>query len=224
MSTKDLSVRESSGSLQVQSNVELTASDIELGKLLLIQQTKPQGFEDAKFGDIHETVLGQKVGGLETPVEIIPVQTQKFWRVWDPKEKKVLAMIPASVQNADLRMESEYEGKPAQYFHVYRFFVLLAKDIKEGGGMPYIVDFKSTSHGAGKRINTQLLDNKMKGKDTLSGRVIKVGAMKTTQNGNTYAVFTAMPSRDTSKEELEMAKGWQSMLSGKQAVVEDELE
>jgi hypothetical protein len=205
-------------------NVELTADDIELGRLLLMQQTKPQGFDEAKFGDIHETVVGSRVAGFDSAVDVIPVQTQKFWRVWDSKEKKVVAILPASAQNMHLRQVTEYEGKAVQYFMVYRFYVLFARDLQKGGGMPYILDFKSTSQHAGKKINTQIINNKMRSKDPLSGTVVKLSSMKSVTNGNTYAVFITSPGRETTAAELEMCKQWQSMLAGKKVVTEEDVE
>lgn len=225
MSTNALETKASSAiAAPMSQDLELTADDIELGRLLLIQQTKPQGFEDAKFGDIHETVVGGRVGGLDQAAEVIPVQSQKFWRVWDPKEKQVLAVLPATAQNMHLRQVAQYEGKPVQYYLVYRFFVLLAQDLRKGGGMPYILDFKSTSQMAGKKINTQLINNKMRGKDTMSGTVVKLSSLKTTSNGNTYAVYITSPGRDTTSSELEMCKQWQHMLAGKNVVADETIE
>lgn len=219
MSTTSLEVKGSSGTLTAPSSVdlELSADDIELGRLLLIQQTKPEGLEDTKFGDIHETVLGQKVGGIGEPVEVVPLTQQKLWKVFDPQTKKFVDSFPANAQNMDLRDATEHKGvKGLKHFLVYRFLVLLAKDVKAGGAMPYILEFKSTSLGAGKKINTQFMQNQLKKRDVVSGAVVKVGAIKMTGNGNTYAVYTAMYARDTSDVELQAAVQWRNTLSGKQ--------
>jgi hypothetical protein len=162
--------------------------------------------------------MGDRVGGSQEPVEVIPLAMHQAWKVFDPATKKTIAMFPATAQNMGLRFETEYEGqKNVKYYHTYRFLMLLAKDVSS---LPYIVEFKSTSHETGKRINTQFMANESLGVDKISGSVIALGSFTKKDKGNTYAIFTAKRLRETTPAELEVAKKWRARLLGKQVVTD----
>lgn len=239
MSTTDLLVKESSGSLATSDDVaawgaqELSSQDIVIPRLLAMQGMSEMVTEGkAKFGDIMDNLEEKCLGGLDKPVEIVPFKLERVWRVQSAEGKgELIRTVPIDSNptspnyNDNMPFEGvdEETGEAVKYYRAFRFFVVLADDVKEGSVLPYMVEFKSTSLKAGKKLATTMYTKNRAAGLSPAAKVFELSVSKQSNDNGTYAVFDVKATRPSTDEEIEQAFTWFKVLNqGSHKVAEEE--
>lgn len=201
----------------------VSASDLTIAKILLMQSTSELvGDGKANFGDMINSVTGEKLGQIDKPVEIIPLSVNKTWVVFDMSsgQPEFMRVEPFTAANASQTWEGEEDGKPIRRDQSINFYVLLGSDVASGEAFPLMVSFRRTSYAAGKALVTQILKQRMFKKSEYSKTVL-LDASRQKNGTNTFAIFEVKPGRATTPEEQETAKTMLSMISASKPVVDD---
>lgn len=239
MSTTDLLVKESSGSLTDSSDVdawgsqELSSNDINIPRLLVMQGMSEMVTDGkAKFGDIMDNLEEKCVGGFDKPVEIIPFKLERVWRVQSAEGKgELIKTVPvvsnpeSPEYNDDMPFEgvNEETGEAVKNYRAFRFYVLLASDVEEGSVLPYMIEFKSTSLKAGKKLATTMFKKNPAAKLIPAAKVFELSVSKQSNDQGTYAVFDVKATRMSTDEEINHAFTWFKVLNqGEHKVAEEE--
>lgn len=240
MSTSDLLVKESSGNTLANMNdvdawgkQELSSSDIIIPRLLVMQGMSDMVTDGkAKFGEIVDNLEEKRVGGFDEPVEIIPFMLERVWRVQSAAGKgELLKTIPIDSNPASLTYNDnlpfegtdEETGEDVKNYRAFRFYVLLASDVKEGSVLPYMIEFKSTSLKAGKKLATTMFTKNRAANLSPAAKAFDLSVSKQQNDQGTYAVFDVKSTRLSSKEEIEQAFTWYKVLNqGSHKVAEEE--
>jgi hypothetical protein len=223
MSTTGLSVKESSGTalanpadLEAWGAPEVTAQDIIIPRILVMQGMSEMVTNgDASFCDIMENLNESKLGDVKNPVEVLPFKLEKVWRITDETGKEVKAIVPETVENAGWAYQGhDEEGVPVKRYRAFRFYCLLVRDLESGEALPHMIEFKSTSLRAGKKMATQMFTkNRMVGKSPAS-KVFAISVTKQQNDQGTFAVMDVKTGRDASEEEEALAFDWFKTLRG----------
>lgn len=205
----------------------VTANDVIIPRILLMQGMSPMVTKgDGKIGEIRESMNESLLASPDKPVEIIPFKMDRVWKEMELDKKTVRAIVPIQSDatrddyNEELPNEiTDDKGKVVGHrFRALRFFVLLPKR----SPLPHMIEFKSTSLRAGKKIATQMFTtNKMLGLNP-AAKAFLLSGKKEEKDKQVFALFDVTVGRDTSKEEQAEALEWFKMLRGGQAKVHDE--
>jgi hypothetical protein len=202
--------------------------------MLLVQQpmAKRVTAGTAKFGDLIESLNDTVIGDPNTPTSIIPFYMEKVFTEYkvDGKEKEYLRMVPITNENEGLPYEDEGEDREGKKCKISRdkclnFYVLLESELKDGGGLPYIISFRRTSLRAGKKLATQMYVKNMQAGLTPASVVCDIVVNKTTHDSHTFATLDTVPGKRSKDEYVVEALKWLKVVkSGKAKVHEDALE
>jgi len=206
-------------------NEQFSPKDLVIPRILAMQGMSEFVTEGkAKFGDMIES-MGEKVlGSFEKSFEITPFKMEKWWRIETPDGKELKRMIPvvSDPTSEEYNENMPYEGVDPEFGEcrrvlAYNFYVLLA-----GEAMPYMVQFKSTSAKAGKKLATQMfVKNRMANKSP-AGTTFSLSVSKQQNDHGTFSVFDVSISRDTTKEEEAEALKWFKMFKTTTVKVHEE--
>jgi hypothetical protein len=147
------------------------ATDILIPRVYAAQKTS-KVIEDsqAKLGQLVRSTTNEVLGGLGTPVPVIPLKQWKTWLITEGGKFK--GTEPFTAANANLPFTFTENGREMKRERVLNFYVLLPTDIKanlearrviaETGEMPdklvslvpCQITFKSTSYKAGRTLAT----------------------------------------------------------------------
>lgn len=194
----------------------LTQEDIMVPRLLAMQGMSEFVTEGkAKFGEIVDSLSEKVVGGLDSPVEFIPVKLEKSWRVEKKEGNKWLVkrVEPVTPQNEGRGFNGkDDDGEEVRFVRTLNFFVILPSDILDGSDLPYHLTFKSTSLRGGKKVITQIMRQMKMGKSPASA-VFKLIPKKVSNDDGTFIVLETEVSRESKKPEVEAANNWAKTLS-----------
>ena len=145
--------------------------DYLIPKLLLMQGLSEFVTDrKAQLGDIVRSTDGKVVGGVDLPIDIIPLTLTPEWVVQEAQGNKFVRIEPRDNSNDHLPWEFVGQGgKAMKRIKSLSLFALLADDVKNAQGksddidgipdldttvLPVQISFRSTSFNAGKAMAT----------------------------------------------------------------------
>lgn len=204
---------------QAMTDMGVKASDLVIPRLLLMQNTSEAvGDDKAKLGDILNSQTGLVIGGMDKPIDFIPLNLYKTWRVMNTsgKQAEFVREEPVTAKNQDREWTGteEIKGvtKPVRYDFSYNFFLLLKKEVDEDEAFPAVLTLRRTSARAGKSLATHLFKMATLGQKPYS-KLIRLSVSKQKHETNTYGVFEIQPAGKCTAKELEAAAKWMPLLS-----------
>ncbi len=203
-----------------------SAQDIVVPRLLLMQNVSEMvGDDEAKMGDILNAQTNEVIGGLDKPVEIIPLKMFKTWRVLDMTKKpaKFLREEPMTAENEKDPWEFSEGGQERRRDYSIHFFVLVKKEVDEDEAFPCLVSFRRTSVKAGKHLATQLFKMAALGKPNWF-RTAMLSVGKDKFETNTYALYQIERGNPTDEKGVAAAKQWYPSLDSLRSKVNFEQE
>jgi hypothetical protein len=197
-------------------------NDILIPRLRLMQPTSEEvGDEKFKMGDIVESLAAEKLGGVDTPLEIVPIHIFKTWRNYrvDGEFKarggKLVSVTPVTAENEKQPWEGTetIDGKPVPVRRdlSYNAYVLLKRDLESSTAFPMNIVFKRTSANAGKQLVSLVYRLGMMG-TPMFGKSILLGASKQKKDTNSWAIFEVKTGGAVSSEHQEVCKKWQQIV------------
>jgi len=133
---------------------EFDSSDIIIPKIMLMQGSS-QLVNDgiAKPGDYLHSVNKEILGSTKDPVTFTPVHMTKKWRVTkkDGNDYKFSHYEDVNASNIGNDKEFMIGNIPSQRQLCYNFYVLI-----KGWAVPFILQMKGISHGAGKQLANEM--------------------------------------------------------------------
>lgn len=197
----------------------LSSRDTVIPRVMLCQMmSKPVINEEAKFGDLIDSVDKTKLGSFKDAFEVVPFHYAPVWveKEWDEKadEFKYLRTLPITPENDDLPFEDS-DGKIMRV-RTLQFFVLDPKDLT---ALPRIISFRSTSLKAGRNLSTLMyVRNKAAGLPP-PAQAVKITVEKTSNDKGTFAVLHVEPTRRTTPEEMAEAFKWFKAVNTKSSAI-----
>lgn len=196
------------------SDLGISANELAIPKLLLMQNTSEFVGEGMfQMGDIINSLSKEKVGSLDSPVEIIPLFMQRNWVVYNVSDGQPVYMRqePVTSANEKLPWDDIEAGVVIRRDMSLDVYCLLTKEIESGEAFPIVISFRRTSFNAGKIIATTGMKLRVLGRELFS-KVISIKSMRQKSEKNVYAVLESTPSRNATSSEIEAAKIWASAL------------
>lgn len=240
MSTENaVAVKEQAGALatlnlnEFSADVAVTANDFLIPKLLIMQaQSELVTARKAIFGDICDSISGEKKGTIDKAIEIIPFFVQKKWDIEEIKadgKKEWLRSVPmqdnASLPdyNGNWAWEGTEDGKKIRRIYRYDFFVLLPEDIAKGSPMPYVLSFKSSSVKAGKILMNEMYVRNVAAKLLpFANKFLLSGEMaKNEETGGSYVVAKTTKGESCSEAQLQACVEWFRRIKSTTVIVDE---
>jgi len=189
----------------------ITAKDIAPTRLHLMQPSSGMvGDEQAKCGDIVNTMTNEILGGNGKPIEIIPIELYKTIVTEDASVKppKFIKQEPATAALEELPWEDkDKDGKPIKRTLCFNFFALLAAEVESDDATPVVIRFKVSSLKAGKALATHLFKRAALGQLSYS-KAVELDSNKQKKENNTYAVYSIGKPRACTEKELAACALW----------------
>lgn len=203
----------------------ISMSDIVIPKILLMQGTSGIVAEDkAKLGDMVRSDSEEVIGGIASPLEILPLKLNKVWRTYDVSgaSPKFLRAEPVTKINEKREWTGEENGIPIRHDMCFDFFVLLKKECEEGTPFPYVLSFKRTSAGTGKELASHIFKLGLVGQLPYARSVqIRTEKQKNPNGSNYFAVYKIKPT-DAVPQFKEAAAMWFGILKDSSKYTVDE--
>lgn len=144
------------GGYEASVDAELFSNDIIIPKIWLTQQMS-ETFKNgvAKLGEYVSSATNEVLGDGKEPLRLVVLKVFKRWHTFslDAKgNKEFLSSELYTTKNANLPYEDVIDGKDVVRRQVISAYVLRTDDIMKGLNVPYIIDFASTSKGAGRQL------------------------------------------------------------------------
>lgn len=248
--TKEVAVKAAAMSPAVQSGIspdafnpaawgkqELTAKDIVIPKIFAMQGlSKPVTNGEAKMGEFRDS-NGILLGGLDKPIEFIPFYRTVEWVIFRKngdvfKFQRIEAITP---QNENNQMEiTDDDGNEEKWYRTTNYFCLLPHEMEDGGALPYLLSFRSTSARAGSQIATTMYIKNIKPRAlpperqheaTPASTVMKLVGEKVTNDKGTFIVMKAQEVRLSTPQQVAEAFAWvQTIQKGAVKVDHSDLE
>lgn len=191
-------------------DIGIEASDLVVPRLMLMQNTSEMvGDEKAKLGDIVNSQTLEVLGGITSPLEIIPLKMTKTYRIYDmtDTQPKFIRQEPVTSANVNLPWEDVEDGITIRRYLCMNFFVLIKKEVESGEAFPVVITFKSTSLNAGKQLATHLFKMVTLGwKPYSRSMLLKVNKQK--KDTNVWAVFEIARGNELVEEHVAKAAEW----------------
>lgn len=188
--------------------VEVESKDLVLAKVLLMQGISTAVAErKANIGDFLNSLTNEVIGVAgNKPLRILPFHVKKSYVVEKYNGSKYVYshVVP---DNADLPREFELNGTKYRNMHQYEFFCML-----EGSSMPMVVNFRSTSHMAGKQLFNYmyLVQRAAKPQQPPFGNWIMLDGKSQKNDQGTFMVWTTSPDRTSTEEERNECRAWKA--------------
>lgn len=203
------------------------SQDMVIPKILL-QQGMSEATTDGKaqMGDFIDSLTGAKIGSVSEPFQCIPFYCQKTFDIMEEQadgkfeyrgSEPIIEDPMAKGYNDNLPWEDtglNKDGKKVKIKRVRKisFFVLLPKEINQGGAMPYMFSFKSTGLKEGKKLFTQMYIRNVRAGMPPPAYIVSIGGTRQKNDKGTFMVPNFELGRATTKEELMECKQWISLL------------
>jgi hypothetical protein len=200
---------------EVLSTLGLDTGDILIPRVLLMQSTSEAvGDGLAQFGDVVNSVTKEKLGDFNNAIDVIPLKPTKYWCISDMSgtTPKFMRIEPFTAQNANLPWEDMENGKPIRRDMSLDFYCLLSKEVELGDAFPVVLSFRRTSYPAGKTLASHLMKLGILGKPAFS-KTVTLKLLRQKKDTNTFAVWSVLPGRACTTDELSLAKTWATALS-----------
>lgn len=192
------------------------ADDLVLDKLNLMQSLS-ELVTDEKFkvGDIVNTQTMEKYADYSSTVDLVPFRLEKFIYVikQDGGSGELVNVEPYSAG-----FIREYEEGGDKFKRVLNYRVYFVKEV---GGLPIVIDFRSSSAKVGKQIATHMRVTTVRAGKNPASKILKIGSVKTKNDHGTFAVLTMSVGEDTPIELQKEALEWYKSLNDKPAKVEE---
>lgn len=193
----------------------IEASDLEIANIVLLQKnTKKEEQGLGKAGDILEEGGDTVIGGLTTPIEIVPLHALavKFWHMYDQPdgEKKYLGSLPFHPSQAAWSRKTAVKFKDgmAYPFLVMSWYCVLHKHLETmSRPTPYRICFKKNYAQMGKKFYTQITFGESAGLAPFA-RTYVVGVVKNVGPKSTYFGLTVKPGTILPKHQLDICAEW----------------
>lgn len=230
----------------------MDAEDIRLPKLTLIQAMTKQSFNEqsAPVGNYINSIEKFDMGN---ELDMFIMSDVKLWQFdygvpqgKGKEDKKEYLTIVDYDQCSKIREDYKKTGTlnlPVEVVEkaeakgvdvskilppdlIYRFFVLLVDEVKEGMAFPYIIDFKRSSAGEGNKLKNIFFKMRKMAKLPSYAKVFTLTS-EFVQDEYDYYVKKVSGGRNIEKEELEAVETWVRELqsnSAKYSVDESEEE
>ena len=98
----------------------------------------------------------------------------------------------------------------------------LPSELEEGGALPYMIEFKSTSLRAGKKMATQMYTKNLASGLSPAAKVFVLSLTKEQNDKGTFAVFDVAVDRNSTGDEQAEALKWFKLLGSGAAKVHEE--
>jgi len=179
---------------------EISAKDLMIPKILPMQgMSKLVLNRKAQLGEFRDSLSGELLGSIDTPLEIIPFHVERLWVInekingkWEYARTE--AVTPSNEGRA-------WEEGNFRYTWTYSFYVLIASKVAEGIPFPYVINFRSTSVKGGKKLfNRMFVYNRQLNKAPNCEAFMLSGKLDTNDKG-TYVVLDVYPSRPSNEVE-----------------------
>lgn len=203
-------------------SVALKELGIEVGDLVIPSIQVMQGTsalvgdDKAKLGEIVNMSTEEVIGGVDKPIQILPLKAYKTLRTYDVTNSgfKFIGEEPLTAANDKLAGEGMIDGNPVKRYHTFNFFVLLRSDLEKGVGFPCLIRFRSTGMHAGRALATHLYKLVFFRKKPYS-LFVELSSKKEKKDTATYAVPVIDTKKDlkATAEEMQEAENWLSMLA-----------
>lgn len=211
----------------------ITAKDMVIPKILAQQfMSEKVKNEEAKYGEMRDTLSNNKFGDLETPFEVVPFLLQKKWIEFDlipqkgggvKREFKNIVMIQDNPGlpgfNDDLPLRDE-EAK-LERDRVMDFFVLIPEEVKKGEALPYVLSFRRTSLKAGQKMATQMFVRNAAAGKIPPATAMEVSMKSKENDDGEFVVLDVIPKRESTPEEVEAAFKWFKIIKAGGAKVDE---
>lgn len=202
----------------------LTAKDITIPKIFAMQGlSKAVAAGDAKMGEFRDS-NGILLGSVTAPIEFLPFYRTVEWVIFrkaGPKPEDVykfnrIEAITPQNDNMPLEYDDE-DGNKEKWYRATNFFMLLPKELADGGALPYLMSFRSTSARAGSQIATTMYIKNLKPRNlpegrkheqTPAGTVMELVGEKVTNDKGTFIVMKARDKRASTAAEVAEAFQW----------------
>lgn len=242
MTTTDVAVKESSGALANPADLKawgeqvLSSHDIIIPRLLVVQKSGDLSeVEGLDFGDIVDGLDEIALVSEGQELEILPFKLEKVWKQCAIKGGKTLNVLPIvenpkdSDFNDDLVFEGgevldgPNKGEKCKNYRALRFFAFVVEQLNKKGALPYMIEFKSTSLRAGKKLVTQMYVKNAAAGLTPVAKTYFLKSEKTQNDDGHFAVLDVKVANDTEKEHQQEAFDWFVRLNGGEAKVQEEV-
>lgn len=206
----------------------VTSEDVIIPKLLLMHgQSELVMDKKATQGDLVKSTSQVVLGTEGTPVKVIPFTMYKTWVTSELVGKKYewRGEEPLTPANSDkpwdyiMYKDAEYtadtddkdakkNGSVWRRDRAYNFYCLLVSELEEGKTtLPVRLQFKRTSHKAGKQIASFFSECKME-KRPPAVMQWEIGSELIKGEENNYYVFKVNPGEATTVEQIQSCKRW----------------
>lgn len=205
---------------------ELTANDVIIPRILLMQGMSPMVTKgDCKIGEIRESMNEGLLAAADKPVTIIPFKMDRVWKELEVDKKTVKQVIPiiSDATHPDYNEELPPEIRDDKdrlvgyRYRALRFYVL----VPGVSPLPHMIEFKSTSLRAGKKIATQIFTTNRMLNLPPPAKTFQLVGKKEEKDKQVYALFDVTLGRDSTAEEIAEALSWFKMLKGGKAKVHE---
>lgn len=188
---------------------EVQGSDVRIPKILLMQGLSELVSEEkASMGDFVNSITGDKLGDVKTPIEFIPIHMWKDWTISEELSGKFeyKERVPFTAQNANWEREYVVDGVKHRRDLNLNFLVMLKSDVGQSGALPYVITFRRMSSNCGKDLATFLQKAAMQKKAAPYYTIKMGGKMQKNDKGSFYvptiAGATVTPDYEAVANEL----------------------
>lgn len=236
--SKEVTKKENKNEVSTEVNMDewggspISAKDIVLPRILLMQPMSEKVTEgEAAFGDLIESLNGEKIGDLKNPIEIIPFYMTKTFVEYnanDPKDKKYVRIVPITPENDDLPYNddngTDRDGKPCKIERdrCMNFYCLLPKDIENNSAIPHIVTFRRSSAKAGKKLATQMYVKNRDAGLPPPAVMVNLSVAKDSNDKGTFGVLDVNFTKKTPENHVKECLRWVKLILAGQATVHEE--
>jgi hypothetical protein len=202
--TKELEVKQSAGALaalqgefSTESNPELSAQDILIAKVLLMQFMSEKVTEGvALAGDFRDSVTDDLLGSFKAPMEFIPFHLTKTFIEFkeEGQDKKFVRIVPINSNpmskdyNDELPYEEVINGERILRDRTMNVYVL---DPNNPEMPPRIISFRRSSLKAGKQLATGMYVRNASSKLPPYAYIWQLAARLESNDKGKYYVFEA---------------------------------
>jgi len=182
----------------------LSASDLTIPSIKIGQAiTAEVKAGEIKYGEIFESVGTEVLAKPGEKLEAIFLKVEKCLFVTSGEKGNKFERIDPFVEGYDYT--EEVNGVKYQKSLSYRYYVVLAKDIKAGLPFPCVLNLMKSNMKVAKKLNT--IFSKMRLAQKKSHEfVFNIFGSEVGSDNGTYYVFNVNQERTTTKEESEAAK------------------
>ena len=206
----------------VESSLGLTAQDVMIPKVLLMQkmsQLVENEDNDIKEGDFVHSLSEEIIGDKNKPLSVVVIGMFKTVIISENGEyARTESWTP---ELAKLPYEETVDGVTVNRSTALNYYVLLKKDIAEMEAFPHVITFKRTGVKAGKTLGTHLLMLEDFGKKPYFKNFI-LGAKKEKGDKGSYYVWDIKKGETSSEEEQAIAKRWTERLTTMKVNIHDD--